>query len=58
MRKSKFSETQIIGILKDAESAMPVAANLSRPRCGSRSVARAGARRGSRSLHIRRDGVW
>jgi len=25
MRKSKFSESQIIGILKDAESGMPVA---------------------------------
>lgn len=25
MRKSKFSETQIVGILKDAESGMPVA---------------------------------
>lgn len=25
MRKSKFSETQIVGILKDAESGVPVA---------------------------------
>ena len=25
MRKSKFSERQIVGILKDAESGMPVA---------------------------------
>lgn len=25
MRKSKFSETQIVGMLKDAESGMPVA---------------------------------
>ena len=25
MRKSKFSESQIVGILKDAESGMPVA---------------------------------
>jgi putative transposase len=25
MRKSKFSETQIVGILKDAESGIPVA---------------------------------
>ena len=25
MRKSKFNETQIVGILKDAESGMPVA---------------------------------
>jgi len=24
MRKSKFSETQIVGILKDAESGVPV----------------------------------
>jgi hypothetical protein len=27
MRKSKFSETQIVAILKDAESGIPVAAS-------------------------------
>ena len=40
MRKSKFSETQIVGILKDAESGVPVDSLLrkygvSRPRSSS-----------------------
>lgn len=35
MRKSKFSETQIVAILKDAESGVPAAAC-----CGSTESAR------------------
>jgi hypothetical protein len=32
MRKSKFAETQIVGILKDAESGVPVPDLISQPR--------------------------
>jgi hypothetical protein len=48
MRKSKFSESQIVGILKDAESGMPVgvAAHV-KPR---KSGPRRGGRRGDYRL--------